>query len=707
MGHKESEIDFTKLAKASIIIGMEDGSFKTNNAVGKTTLFNAIYFALFDATVGKKSRVIRRGENKCEVELTFAMASGEYKIQRSRTKSTKTVQIFKQNDKVWENLSGRTNSDTEKTICKILGISQKMFEKSSYFKQDDKFDLASATAEKRKAIIIDMLHLKEWSLYEKQAKIVKADLEKDIEVLEKTISIMGDPSKNISKYKKSLSDLLPQIKEKEAELKLLNNDIVLKTKEYNELKRKNSTGTKDIESKLKSENLYLKEINKDILKIENEIKEKTFRVNKIMESYKVEQENCLKYRVSYEHITSNYPEEVPDSLYNNLNDEIIHCNNTITSLESSFKILAKDVPDDDFCPTCFTELNEKNRNEIMKIKQDKLNKISVDTKEVKEKRKLLLEKKNKYDIKIGELRKYVAHKDTCVDKISNCETSMKYMDEQLSYIKESIEDNSKDLKSKNEAKKKTANTIYELEQKIESTNNISFDEEIDVLKVDINNLNKKVNKEKDILMGFVYNKGGCEKEIQTNKKESEKLKKLKVELNEKKKLCSVYKTATYTFSSRGIPAMIISTVLDSLQSEVNAVLNILRPSIQIQFFLEKERSDGKQEDTLGMKFFVNSIEWDYEELSGGQQACISLALKFAISVINRKRCGADIRVLLLDEVDQGLDFAGRESFYKVVQKWSDDIVILVITHSEQIIDMFDSKVLVSKENGITTAKVMT
>jgi DNA repair exonuclease SbcCD ATPase subunit len=204
----------------------------------------------------------------------------------------------------------------------------------------------------------------------------------------------------------------------------------------------------------------------------------------------------------------------------------------------------------------------------------------------------------------------------------------------------------------------------------------------------------------------IYSKGSCEKTIEDAKNNIKKLNDMNKELKVKENELLVYKAATNAFSSYGIPAMIISTVLDSLQSEVNEVLETLRPSIQIQFYLEKERSDGKQEDTLGMKFFVNGVEWDYDELSGGQKACISLALKFAISVINRKRCGADIRILLLDECEQALDRKGIESFFEVVKKWSKDMTILIITHNEQLKEMFDSFILVSKNNGITTAKVV-
>jgi len=705
MSHKESEIDFSKLPNAAIIIGMEDSSFKTSNAVGKTTLFNAIYFALFDVTVGKKSRVIRDGESKCEVEFVFETSKGIYKIFRTRTKTTKNVHIFKYEDD-WEDISKKTSSQTEKKICDILGISQKMFEKSSYFKQDDKFDLASATSEKRKAIIMDMLHLKEWSLYERHAKAKKSIIEQDVGVLQKTISVLGDPKETLAEKEKSLAHVISNLNRIQKQNE--KNEKVLKEKreKLSELEGKNSTNIKELDKKLASESKYLNLIYEDIRQIKGEIGGKEGKRQKISEDYIQKQNTLEEYKIEYEHVISNYPEEIPDDVYNNLNNEIINYNNIIKSKESMFKILAKDVPDDDFCPTCLTELNDENRKEIMDTKQKKLDALSLEIKKVKSDREELVSKKNEYDVKIGEFRRYLTHKANCEEVIKKLNDSIKYMNEQIIYIDDSLVSLSVDLKAKEEACRRGEKTVQSIRDDIESSNGVNYDKEIEILKREIKDFEAEISDNKRMIMEHFYSKGAYEKVIESMKKDVEKIDKMNKELKIKEEELLVYKAATNAFSSYGIPAMIVSTVLDSLQNEVNEVLKVLRPSIQIQFFLEKERSDGKQEDTLGMKFFVNSVEWDYLELSGGQRACISLALKFAISVINRKRCGADIRVLLLDEVDQALDEKGIESFFGVIKNWSEDMVILVITHNKQLRQMFDSFILVSKENGITTARVV-
>lgn len=706
MSHKESEIDFCKLPNATIIIGKEDGSFKTSNAVGKTTLFNAIYFALFDVTVGKKSRVIRDGEKKCEVEFIFETSKGKYKIFRTRTKTTKNVYVYKYYNNDWKDISKRTASQTEKEICSILGISQKMFEKSSYFKQDDKFDLASATPEKRKTIIMDMLHLKEWTLYEKEAKTKKLIIEKDVDVLQKTISMIDNPEKILLEKENILKSITSNLKSIKNKNKKTEDEANNKKEKLAELEAKNSTDVKELEKKFNSELKYINSLNEDIKQINLEINSKKEKLTNFSKDLTQNENNLKKFKDEYKNIISHTPEQISENIYDKLNDDITNYNNVIKSKKSMLTILSKKVPDDDFCPTCLTELNDENRKKITNTKQKKLNNLSLEIKDIKDDREILINKKNEYDCKIKEFKEYIYNKTNCENSIEKLNNFIKHINEHLGYINKDLKSLLENLKDKKESSKKSEEMLKNIKKDIDSKDNTNYDKEIKELKNDIRYLESQIINNKNKITEHFYSKGSCDKSIEDAKNNIKKLNDMNKELKVKENELLVYKAATNAFSSYGIPAMIISTVLDSLQSEVNEVLETLRPSIQIQFYLEKERSDGKQEDTLGMKFFVNGVGWDYDELSGGQRACISLALKFAISVINRKRCGADIRILLLDECEQALDRKGIESFFEVVKKWSKDMTILIITHNEQLKEMFDSFILVSKNNNITTAKVV-
>jgi DNA repair exonuclease SbcCD ATPase subunit len=102
---------------------------------------------------------------------------------------------------------------------------------------------------------------------------------------------------------------------------------------------------------------------------------------------------------------------------------------------------------------------------------------------------------------------------------------------------------------------------------------------------------------------------------------------------------------------------------------------------------------------------LNGVEFDFLSLSGGQQALVVLSLKLALAEISRKRCGAEINLLLLDEVEQALDEEGIDGFYNVIKNMSKNMTLLIITHNKDLKAKFDSVICVNKINDISYAEV--
>lgn len=73
----------------------------------------------------------------------------------------------------------------------------------------------------------------------------------------------------------------------------------------------------------------------------------------------------------------------------------------------------------------------------------------------------------------------------------------------------------------------------------------------------------------------------------------------------------------------------------------------------------------------------------------------------------QKRLGVDIKLLLLDEIDQSLDKAGVDAFADIIKTFQQAFTILVITHNDRLKDKFKSTILVEQDiNMISTAKVV-
>ena len=174
-----------------------------------------------------------------------------------------------------------------------------------------------------------------------------------------------------------------------------------------------------------------------------------------------------------------------------------------------------------------------------------------------------------------------------------------------------------------------------------------------------------------------------------------------------RKKYSIYPSVIQSFSSIGIPNLIIQNVLDDLQIESNNLLSQLKPGLQLSFLIEKIKGDGSESDTLDIKYNINGKERYYEQLSGAMKIAVAFSLKLGLSFLLQKIIGVDIKFLLLDEIDQSLDKASVDAFADIVKFFQKDFVILIITHNDRLKDKFSHAILVEQNvNMVSKAKVV-
>lgn len=136
----EETLDFTRLGANGLYLITGD------TGAGKTTLFDAIAFALFGKPSGdgdlRKSQMLRSdfaaAKTPTRVDLTFAIGDQEYRIQRTITQSAKTG---KESTKAMLTLPDGTSIDglthIEEKIASLLGINSKQFAQIVMIAQND------------------------------------------------------------------------------------------------------------------------------------------------------------------------------------------------------------------------------------------------------------------------------------------------------------------------------------------------------------------------------------------------------------------------------------------------------------------------------------------------------------------------------------------------------------------------------------------
>lgn len=119
----------------------------TSNGSGKSSIFEAIVFALFEETSSGEKDVANRILNSGYViTLTFEIDGIEYKIQRQQS-GGKTVALLYKNG---VDISARNKTDTNKLILSILCINKNIFLDSVFLSQGANTNLASLSPTARK-----------------------------------------------------------------------------------------------------------------------------------------------------------------------------------------------------------------------------------------------------------------------------------------------------------------------------------------------------------------------------------------------------------------------------------------------------------------------------------------------------------------------------------------------------------------------------
>lgn len=176
------------------------------NGSGKTTILEAIEFALFRSVTRKEKalkkveEVIRHSARKAIIELEFeAPINGKvYKVHRRINPGATNADLFlKESGELV--VSDPTRVDKE--IVKLLGVDKHAFSALAYVRQGEIFKLSRDTPAKRQSGLYSMMGL---GIYDKK----KSELRKENRKTSKTL-------KDILAKKKQLEDIRKHLPEKE------------------------------------------------------------------------------------------------------------------------------------------------------------------------------------------------------------------------------------------------------------------------------------------------------------------------------------------------------------------------------------------------------------------------------------------------------------------------------------------------------------
>lgn len=717
--HENSFIDITQFSSALIVAKIANNDLRSNGA-GKTSIFKAIEYVLFNQADVNLEKLVRDDSLYCKVTMDVEIDNKEYRISRSRTRKgnsdltllERTSEIGEHEEvygtnvplidkKFWKDISGRRAADTEKDLFKLVKLNFKAFRSTIHFLQNDFGGLTTATPEKRKGILKEALNLVIYNKLEKLAKEESQILSKQIDKEKILLDNIGDPDSDIKDMKDRLQNAKDNLNKKSIELDDINIIIANLTQEFNECNNTlNQLASKNSEAKNKEKELLLSKS-----RLESSIKEyhsKKSNISKaahtLVSEIKSLKENQLKL-IALDFSQADVMHETINAHKHNLTLSYASVQNNISKLEE----LNIPMPDNASCKHCRQSLSKEHKQNC----KDQISKEKLQAQEEINKHKKIIEEINSDIIKIN---REINSLQLSKQKLENINSEISGKNKEL-LDKKSIHDEycsllekfSKELVDKNleieKVKLEINNSSIEEENKIKEEL-ISKKEKIAKYSLEASTLNKLLTHFNSEIAVISHSLIEREKDLNNRNILLKSLEALNKKFN-------VYPLVLQAFSSSGIPNLIIQNVLDDLQIESNKLLSQLKPDLQLSFVIEKTKGDGTQDDTLDINYLYNGKERDYEQLSGAMKLAVTFSLKLGLSFLLQNMIGTNIKFLLLDEIDQSLDKASVDAFADIVKFFQKDFTILIITHNDRLKDKFSHAILVEQDiNNVSSAKVV-
>src|SRR5512140_1725770 len=219
------DLDFT---------GFDLACISGHNGAGKSSLLDAITWALFGVARTRDDALINLQSKAAEVTLTFEYEGNIYRIVRALTRGRNTVLEFQVLDRppagetaeqggagnggahprfrlperpVWRPLTERTTRGTQQCIEQTLRLDYETFVNASFFLQGKADQFTQQPPGKRKDVLGTILGLEVWEQYRARAAERRKKLENDLLVTDHRIGEIDSELAEAAPRKQRLKEL--------------------------------------------------------------------------------------------------------------------------------------------------------------------------------------------------------------------------------------------------------------------------------------------------------------------------------------------------------------------------------------------------------------------------------------------------------------------------------------------------------------------
>jgi len=161
------------------------------------------------------------------------------------------------------------------------------------------------------------------------------------------------------------------------------------------------------------------------------------------------------------------------------------------------------------------------------------------------------------------------------------------------------------------------------------------------------------------------------------------------------------------FSPTGIPAMILTGVVEEIGGEVNQALATLSDGqLSVDIRASKETRSGGSQQKITIYVDAPDGTRAYETLSGGQKFRVDLAIRVGLNKVISRRTGTPMQTFIIDEGWGTLDEAGVLSAVDTMERLSQELTVFTVSHIDTVKNAFPTAFEVSLQGGTSVVKTI-
>ena len=654
------------------------------NGAGKSSLLDAITWALWgEARARQADELIHQGESEMRVALTFDQGGSLYRVIRQRKSGKRGSSLLELQGMdtatgAWHSLSETSLKATERKIEALLRLDYQTFVNSAFLIQGRADEFTKKAPAERKQILATILGLSRWEIFEDRAKDRLSQtrdqmhrLEGRLEEIERELSHRAayeEELKSAGDVAGQLADTLAAAERQWADLQETRSEVVALQRQIDDLTRRITAGVRELRE------------------AEGELEAARQRADR--QALQAARDEIAAALGALSPIQSRFDEASADAVGLAKEAAALRGANQALGPETEpikARAAVLEGAPEPACPTCGQPLTEEHRGQLLlelraeiDRRRDAYRANQVRVREIEAQAGLL-------EREIAGLNAQLRERPALEKRAGELDASLSHADEasrQAAALQAKIARWRDELAADEASREKLERQAEASEQRLRAA--ALRQEDLDRMR-----LEKRLADER---VGGSRQKLAALENFQRQREER---------LHERDRLAvemSLFEDLRLAFGKRGVPAMIIETVVPELEAAANELLGRMSDSrLHVRIDTQRELRGGEVRESLDIVISDELGSRSYELYSGGEAFRINFAIRIALSRLLARRAGAQLRSLFIDEGFGTQDAGGREHLVAAINSIQDDFDrILVITHIDELKDSFPARIEIEK-----------